>query len=95
MVFLKEFFEKADFEKNRQTTKKDENFPGGRVNTDASSEGSGEAAQMHSLFQVFPASIHFETVLLSTLWLINKKNDFNCTFLYKALCSKEPCHCGG
>ena len=32
MVFLKEFFEKFDFEKNLQTTKKKktENFPGGK-----------------------------------------------------------------
>ena len=30
MVFLKEFFEKVDFEKNQQTTKKHENFPGGQ-----------------------------------------------------------------
>ena len=27
MVFMKEFFEKADFEKNQQTTKKHEKFP--------------------------------------------------------------------
>ena len=34
MVFLKEFFEKVDFEKNQQTAKKNtKNFPGGqRVN---------------------------------------------------------------
>ena len=33
MVFLEEFFEKVDFEKNQQTTKKHEKFPGGqRVN---------------------------------------------------------------
>ena len=32
IVFLKEFFEKVDFEKNQQTTKKKhENYPGGRV----------------------------------------------------------------
>ena len=28
MVFLKEFFEKVDFEKTQQTTKHQENFPG-------------------------------------------------------------------
>ena len=34
MVFLKEFFEKVDFEKNWQTTKKHEKFPRGqRVKT--------------------------------------------------------------
>ena len=27
MVFLKEFFEKVDFEKNQQTTKKPEKYP--------------------------------------------------------------------
>ena len=30
IVFLKEFVEKVDFEKNQQTTKKHENFPGGK-----------------------------------------------------------------
>ena len=30
MVFLKEFFEKNDFEKNQQTTKKHEKFPKGQ-----------------------------------------------------------------
>ena len=30
MVFLKEFFTKVDFEKNQQTTKKYENYPGGK-----------------------------------------------------------------
>ena len=30
MVFMKEFFKKVDFEKNQQTTKKHENFPGGK-----------------------------------------------------------------
>ena len=29
MVFLKEFFEKVDFEKNQQMTKNMKNFPGG------------------------------------------------------------------
>ena len=29
MVFLKEFFEKVDFEKNQQMTKEHKNFPGG------------------------------------------------------------------
>ena len=34
MVFLKEFFEKVDFEKNQQTTKKHEKLPSmQRVNT--------------------------------------------------------------
>ena len=31
MVFLKEFFEKFDFEKNQQTTKSLKIFPGGRL----------------------------------------------------------------
>ena len=36
MVFLKEFFEKVDFEKNQQTTKKHEKLPMmGRVKTSA------------------------------------------------------------
>ena len=30
IVFLKEFFEKVDFEKNQQTTKKHENYSGGK-----------------------------------------------------------------
>ena len=30
MVFLKEFFEKVDFEKNQQTTKNMKIFPGGK-----------------------------------------------------------------
>ena len=30
MVFLKEFFEKIDFEKNQQMTKKHEKFPRGK-----------------------------------------------------------------
>ena len=30
MVFLKEFFEKVDFEKNQRTTKSMKNFPGGK-----------------------------------------------------------------
>ena len=30
MVFLKEFFEKVDFDKNHQTTKKQEEFPRGK-----------------------------------------------------------------
>ena len=30
MVFLKELFEKVDFEKNQQTAKKHENFPRGQ-----------------------------------------------------------------
>ena len=29
MVFLKEFFEKVDFEKNQETTKSMKNYPGG------------------------------------------------------------------
>ena len=29
VVFMKEFFEKVDFEKNKQTTKKKKKFPGG------------------------------------------------------------------
>ena len=33
MVFLKYFFDKVDFEKNQQTTKKHENFPGGKLRT--------------------------------------------------------------
>ena len=31
IIFLKEFFEKVDFEINQQTTKKRKNFPGGKV----------------------------------------------------------------
>ena len=30
VVFLKSFFEKVDFEKNQQASKKPENFPGGK-----------------------------------------------------------------
>ena len=49
MVFLKELFEKVDFEKNQQTTKKREKLPRGqRVNSGLPIRGNNKPSEVFS-----------------------------------------------
>ena len=60
MVFLTEFFEKVEIEKNQQTTKKHENFPRGqRVESHVITSTTVQSLHKHNINFVAPKLLFF------------------------------------